>query len=289
MKLPTREELQVISQRLERIDVQVGQTLAQIKDLQRWTYESLLSRFHGIKIDILKEYFRSRYEGVRPIHFVAAFSWMTMVPMTVFLKGLKVLEVERGMDVDTLEATLRCSNLSKKHFRLALDFIYTYLDADGRKHYDCYAEKIRKEFGSLDDFDDEQFLPPSHINLIDFGHDYYRSIGLALKDFRINNNLDEKIIATALGLSSARYKFLEDPDRSKTNAPFSLGIGIRVRLAFHHYSHFEFTQYMETYPQLHTLRIVQHIREEKIAVALRHVPAQNKAKIFELLDVLACN
>lgn len=289
LPLPSEEELTRLTNALANLDQTVAISMSHIRRVQKWSSKEICSRFSGVSSATIEKYMQQSYQGIRPIHFIAAYSWVTMVPMTSFFKGVKVLETDRGMDKSSIEAIIQCGRLSKKRFQITLDYIYDHLDDKGKNAYDQLSDEVSNEYGSLDDYNDKNFLPPEKLDINDFGEDYYYSISLALKDFRRINNLSIDTIASALGLSINRYKLLEDPNKNKIKSPFPLNIGLRIRLAFHSHSHVEFTQYMQKYPQLHNLRKVQHIRDSLIVEGLRHIPENKKESIIQIMNLLAQN
>ncbi len=287
ISLPTYEELDALTKSLVDLDVSVSRTMSEVRRIQKWHHQTLSNRFDGINPETLKRYMQPSYEGMRPIHVLAAFSWVTMIPMTSFFKGLKVLEADRGMDGDALEAIIRCGRLSAKRFKWLLEILCDFHQPKSKEKYLLIEESIISEFGSLDLYDDTAFMPPEKLSITQFGDDYYYSIARALKDFRSINQLNPKQVAEALGLSMDRYCLLENESESKLNKPFSLHIGIRVRLAFHSHSHVEFTKYMHVYPQFHKLRVIQHIRDTLIVEALRYVPQQCKRSVINIMNEMA--
>lgn len=289
VKLPSEIELDEITEALKDVDQVVAVSMAHIRRIQGWSTHTICSRFTGVKTGTIKRYMQPFHQGTRPIHFIAAYSWVTMVLMTSFLKGLKITEPERGVDSDAIEAIIQCGRLPKNLFQSTLDIIFEYLSAQDKIIFKKTVAQVAREYGSLDDYNDQDFLPPQILDLNDFGNDYYQSLALAFQDFRAINKLSEEEMALGLGLSLNRYKTLEDHTQSKINCPFSLHIGIRIRQVFHTYSHVEFTKYMKVYPQFHQLRIVQHIRDTLLVEGLRLTPNKQKKRIIQIMKLMAQN
>lgn len=287
VKLPSEDELQNITSALHNLDQALAASMSHIRKVQKLSMDDLCARFSGLSKGTVEKYLQASYQGIRPIHFVAAFSWVTMVPATSFFKGIKLLETDRGMDEYAIDAIIQCGRLSKKRFQITIDCIYDYLNPEYKRAYDEFYNRACDKFGDLDSYDDEQFLSPPVLDVVEFAEDYYSSIALALKDFRRINQLSVSTLAKALGLSIHRYKILEDPYKSKLSSPFSMHAGFRVRLAFHSHSHVEFTQYMKSYPQFHTLRKVQHLRDALIVEGLRYIPLDKKKNVIEIMEILA--
>ncbi len=289
VKLPSQSELDEITKALKDVDQVVAVSMAHIRRIQGWSTSSLCSRFTGVQTGTIKRYMQPFHQGTRPIHFIAAYSWVTMVLMTSFLKGLKITEPERGVDSDAIEAIIQCGRLPKNLFQSTLDIIFEHLSSPDKIIFTEKVKAVEEQYGSLNDYNDQDFLPPKIVDLNDFGNDYYYSLALAFQDFRKINSLSAKDMAAGLGLSLNRYKMLEDHTQNKLKAPFSLHIGIRIRQVFHTYSHVEFTKYMKQYPQFHQLRIVQHIRDTLLVEGLRLTPITHKKRIIQIMKLMAQN
>ncbi|MBX2809483.1 MAG: hypothetical protein KTR20_12735 [Cellvibrionaceae bacterium] len=284
----SEKQLAALDEALGDVDLKVASSMLYIKDVQKWNMDRLSERL-GLKKAMLYKYMQPGYVGMRPIHVIAAYSWVTMVLMTSFLKDLKVAEVDRGADSTAIEAIIQCGRLPKSQFQTTLDYIYNFYDESERKQYDTFLAGITEKFGSLNDFDDQSFLPPKTLDVREFGDDYYYSLALVFREFRIKNGFSIEKIARVLGLSPERYEFLEEPSKSKLSSPFCLRIGIRVRMGFHMYEHVEFTKHMRKYPEFHTLRVVQHIRDSLLVEALRLTRRERKASIVKIMEELARN
>jgi hypothetical protein len=160
VKLPSQRELDEITDALKDIDQVVAVSMAHIRRIQGWSTNAICSRFTGIKTGTIKRYMQPFHQGTRPIHFIAAYSWVTMVLMTSFLKGLKITEPERGVDSDAIEAIIQCGRLSKNLFQSTLDIIFEYLSPSDKILFRKKQHQIEEQYGSLDNYNDQAFLPP---------------------------------------------------------------------------------------------------------------------------------
>jgi hypothetical protein len=287
IQLPTYEELNVLTESLANLDITAGQTMAEVRRIQKWHYQKLFDRFDDINSETLKRYMQRNYHGMRPIHVLAAFSWVTMIPMAGFFNELKALKTDKSMDNDSWEAIIRCARLSSRRFSLILEVIRDFHSNTAKKKYLLVEESVANDFGTLDKYDADFFMPPKKVSMKTFGNDYYYSIAESLKEFRCINQLSFRKLAEGLGLSLERYALLEDESISKINKPFSLHISARLRLVFHSCKHVEFTKYMKVFPQFHSLLAVQNVRNLLIFEALRHVSNHQKKPVINIMNEIA--
>jgi len=221
---------------------------------------------------------------MRPIHVVAAYSWVTMVPMTSIYYGLKIREAYRGMDHDAVEAIICIGRMPTTEFNMILQIIYSFLNEKSKSEVDTLRATLIETYGDLDNYRDSDFLPPDVLDVDRFAEDYYRSIAITSKRFRMDNELTMDTMAKVLGLSHYQYRILEKEDDPK---PFSMSIGVRVKLGFKIDSHVSFTKEMTSYPEFHNLRISQHIRDMLIVESMRHLPKARKKPVINILKELS--
>lgn len=278
------KELQEIDRLLESVNTDIAVSMAHIKREQGLTFKGLARCFKGLNEPMLKRYMQQSYPSMRPIHIVAAYSWVTMVPMTSFYYGLKVSETFRGMDHDAVEAISYIGNIPTRHFYTILDSLYQPLNDAGKQEIDLLIAQLEKTYGKLSQYHVEDFSPPYPLDITEFAKDYYRSIATTIKQFMKIHNLTAKTTAKVLGLSPYQYKVLENPDMAKS---FSISLGIKVKLGFKIDSHVDFTDAMLTFPEFHKLRIAQHIRDVLIVTVLKHLPQNQKKITIEKLKALS--
>ncbi|WNO10571.1 hypothetical protein [Teredinibacter sp. KSP-S5-2] len=277
-------ELEHINAMLSDVNVAVSMSMSYIRKIQKWDFNTLESRFDNISLTTWKKYLQPSYLKMRPLHMVAAFSWLTMVPMPSFYRGLKIRESYRGMDEESVEAMIHCGILPKKQYRLLLDFLYEYLSPSQKNEANLLIQSIREKYGSLEDYDDNDFLFPKSICINKFAEDYYRSVALAFYNFRKTNSLSIETIAKILNLSTYRYKQCENPENP---VPLPVDIAARLKLGFKLTDAMPFTSSMATYPQFHTMRKVQHIRETKLVALMKHLEQSHKKHFVGILSNMA--
>lgn len=277
-------ELEYINSELTQVNINVSMSMAYIRKTQGWSYADLERHFSKVSIGMWKRYLQPSYNKMRPIHIVAAYSWLTMVPMPSFYRGLKIKESYRGMDNFSVKALIHCGVLPKKQFSLLLTYIYDILDKPQKAQVDTLINDVRQRYGSLNDYDDNQFLFPEVLDIDQFAYDYYRSIAFAFRRFREEHNLKANTVAKILNLSKHRYAQCEDPDNPVV---LPVEIAARLKLGFRLTDAMSFTSYMEKYPQFHTVRLVQHIRETKLVELMSHIAPDNKDRVVAIIGNMA--
>ncbi|SBS33878.1 hypothetical protein MSP8887_03124 [Marinomonas spartinae] len=282
MNIATDEELLHIEKMLENLDIDIAFSMSYVRKTQNLSFRELSRRFSGIDEVMWKRYMQPSYPSTRPIHIVAAYSWVTMVPMTSFYKGLKIRESYRGMDNEAVDALICSGRIPTTQFNLFLNIIYNFLDPKGQDCVDNLKQKLIKEKSYSDT--DIIPLPPYKIDIKKFSRDYYKSIAIEMKKFRIKNNFSYETMAKVLGVSLYKYSRLEEPNTYQT---FSMSLGARLKLGFKVNSHVDFTSNMVDYPEFHQLRIQQNTRDQLIVESLKHLSKKQKRTATEILKKLA--
>ena len=262
---------------LENLESEISISMSFMKRTYGISYEELDDRMLGINLSTIKRYFQPSYHSVRPLHFLAALSWILMVPATAFYKGMKSKETFRGMDTESIEALVYVGKLPFEQFETVLDLVTNTMDSASRVKFKKFREDNWVE-GIEDNFDG--LLPPETLDMDLFAMDYYRSIAITMQEFRIRNDLSIEKMALVLGMSEYSYQSLEDPNKT-VNFPISLGI--RTKLGFSQSSHVEFTREMKVYPEFHQLRRIQHRRDVLIVEAMRLLPDIRKSWFSNVL------
>ena len=63
-------------------DTDIAISISYVRRAQGLSFRELENRMTGINSSTLKRYLQPSYSSVRPLHVVAALSWVMMVPMT---------------------------------------------------------------------------------------------------------------------------------------------------------------------------------------------------------------
>jgi len=278
----SEDKIQLLDELLSDIDAEMALSMSSARRAQGMPFSELQQRIEGLNASTLKRYMQQSYRSIRPIHVVAALSWIMMVPMTSFYHAVKIRESYRGMDDKGIEALFCIGRLPEKQFELYLDLITSLMEPQKREDFSL----LRCQTAALVDpnihYDD--LFAPRVLDLNAFAIDYYRSIAITVKRFRQEHNISLQIMSRVLGLSEKQYLQLEDVYKVRD---YSIAIGFRVKLGFNLSSHVNFTSEMRQFPEFHQLRQVQHVRDTLMIEALRNLDGERKIRAVEILSPLS--
>ena len=254
-----------LDEQMSTIDSDIASSISFVRRAQGLSVDSLGYRLSGINSSTLKRYLQPSYTCIRPLHVVAALSWLMMVPMTAFYTHLRTKESYRGMDDLSLNALQRVGKLPQIQFEHYMEMITNLLGDEEKEKFRNFRINVESKNKDYDIIYDE-LLPPKSLDIDAFAIDYYRSVAITMRSFRIKNKLNPKELARILGLSLYQYNLLEDKNVTRD---LPVAVGFRVKLAFELYSHVNFTSEMKVYHEFHRLRKVQHIRDALLIEAFR--------------------
>ena len=277
-------ELAAINEQLAHVYINVAMSMAYIRKFQGWTFHQLDARFEGISASTWRRYLQPSYTKMRPLHVVAAYSWLTMLPMACFYRGLNVREAYPDMDDLSVECLIHSGLLPKSQFHLITSHLYEYLTEKQQALVGVFGEGAKADFGILDDYSDSDFMFPSRLDIDAFADDYYRSLAISFKAFREANDIDLETMAHVLGLSLHRYKQCENPDNP---VPLPVELGARLQVGFRLKNAMPFTANMQAFPQFHTVRRVQELRQTLLVDMLRHLDYKNKRHFSGIVSNLS--
>ncbi|CAG9000455.1 MAG: hypothetical protein CENE_02450 [Candidatus Celerinatantimonas neptuna] len=272
------QDIRYLDHLMKNIDADLAVSMAYVKRTQGLTFSQLQKRFSGINVNTMKRYMQPSYPSMRPLHFLAAYSWVTMVPITSFY--YKILYP--NMDSSLLKVLMCVGKLPSNQFNAVLEILYNLLNESSQKNFLYLKEKLDIQYDST--HQDPYSFPPSPLDIQKFAVDYYYSVAVTAKKFRENNNISIETISRVVGLSQYQYQILEDTDKS---VPFPASIGARIKLGFKMESHAGFTSEMQLFPEFHKLRCVQNTRNILIMELFKLIPPYCKPRIAEILTSLS--
>ncbi|ASA57635.1 hypothetical protein [Vibrio gazogenes] len=278
----SEQETAHLDEVMKSLNSNVSAAMSYVRRVQKLTFSQLDKRFSGIQGSTLKRYMHQSYSSMRPIHVVAAYSWITMVPMTAFFHGFKQNKLYRGMGDSVVEALVRVGRVPTEVIELFLSMIFCMLNEESKQIFLTFRQQIEAEYGCM--IDHSHLLPPDVLDINAFAIDYYHSIALTVKKFRHENNLSIDTISRVLGLSEYQYNILENPNRT---IHFPVSIGFRVMQGFHLDAHVNFISEMKQFPEFHKLRQVQHVRDSLMIEALRLLGENERKSMIKVLMSLS--
>ena len=269
----SEERLTVINELLINANIAIPMSMAYIRKVQGWDFNQLEKRFHGISKSTFQCYLQPSYQKIRPLHIIAAYSWLTMMPMACLYYGLRIKEAYPNMDDTSTECLIHSGLLPTNQFKLVISHLHDYLSVEDQEKANIGINAITKKYGSLEDYDDSDYFFPQKLDIKKFGTDYYRSLAIGCKKVRQENNISANTMAKIVGLSPYRYQRLEDPE-NLTLLPVELGAKLQMGLGLD--NAMLFTANMKTYSQFHTVRKLQLIRQSLLIELMKHLDNKNK-------------
>ncbi|QMV16697.1 hypothetical protein [Vibrio spartinae] len=277
----SEQEIVHLNEMMKSFDSDISAAMSYVRRVQKLTFSQLEKRFSGIQGNTLKRYMHQSYPSMRPIHVVAAYSWLTMVPMTAFFHGFKRNKRYSGMDDSLVEALIRIGRLPTELMELFLAMICSILSDESKQQFLIFRQKIENKYNKIQESND--IVPPKNLDIEAFAIDYYRSIALTVKQFRQENNFAINTMSRVLGLSDYQYNILENPNRT---THFPVSIGFRVMQGFQLDNYVNFTCEMRWFPEFHELRqnqYVQHVRELLTIEALGYLKTSERKYMINIL------
>jgi len=228
-----------------------------IYKLQKWTGKTIEQRIPGVKASVWRVYGQQSYDKNRSLHVVAAFSWLSQVTMSAMYYGSKIQKFWPGVNKDIIETIVYSSLLPSDQFDYLLKQLVLKVQSKGFLH----TTDIIKQLNTVNTYNNNDFLMPNTLDINDFKYDYYRSVGINLKKFRLANNLTIDTMAYVLNVSVSRYESFENPELPVS---IPLHLGMRLKLGFNIENTVPFTDQMQQYKEFSTAREIQQLRENVI-------------------------
>jgi hypothetical protein len=274
----TESEIIRLNKLLKNVDIEVAVAMSNIRRIQRLTFKQLEKRFSGINGNTLKRYMQPSYHSMRPLHVVAAYSWITMVPLINFYHRI----IYRDLDNDILEVLMCIGKLPSNQFEAVLNIIVNLLNQSSRQAFLSFKHQLESQWNIVDDYN--CLFPPKSLDINAFAIDFYRSLAITIKKFRETNHISIDTASRVTGLSQYQYRILEDVNKI---IPISFSIGIRTYLAFNLHDYSYFTSEMRLFPEFHTLRTIQHIRDSLIIEGFKYLNPEHRKNITDILITLS--
>ncbi|KUI98932.1 hypothetical protein [Vibrio sp. MEBiC08052] len=282
ISIVSEQEIVQLDGMMTNFNSNISAAMSYVRRTQGLTFKQLEKRLSGIQSDTLKRYMHQSYPAMRPLHVVAAFSWITMVPMTAFFHGFRQNKLYRGMGDGIVEALVRMGRIPAEILENFLAMVCSMLSEELKQEFLIYRKQIESEFGRMEDH--SNLFPPDTLDLNAFANDYYRSVAITVKKFREENELSVDTISRVLGLSKYQYRILEDPRKT---SHFPVSIGFRVMKGFQLDSHVNFISEMREFPEFYKVRQVQNVRDSLTIGALKLLEESEQESMIEVLTILS--
>jgi len=265
------------------LNIDIVNSLSYVRRAQGITHVQLSERINGLSSSTLRHYLSPGYKANRPLHVVAAMSWLMMVPMTGLYHKFCQMKSYCGLSEDIVHALINVGHLPSDAFATLIQLISNLLDKKNYEDFYSYTLEIEAIHGqSIDSIlkNYSTFFPPKVLDIDSFALDYYYSIAMTALEFRTQNHIPVAILARMIGLSISQYRQLEDP-----NNPVSLpvSLGYRVKYGFQLKTYAPFSSYMRIYKSFHQLRVAQHVRELLIINAISRLHLKKQKALSEIM------
>jgi hypothetical protein len=258
--------------------------MSDVRKSQGWKFFQLEKKFKGISHSTWKSYFQSGYKKMRPIHAVAAYSWLTMLPVDYFYNRSKIHGNYGSLDDLIEKCLLKFIILPRSQFEFSILTIYSYLTEEQKTHISLSDKDFNTYCGILGRYNNADWMFPTKLDMDKFSSDYYSSLSFWLVEFRENNNISIDFMAEIAGLSLYRYNQCENPNKS---VPISVNLIPRLMSEFNFDDTIPFSRKMRLFPQFHTARKIQKIREELLMKLLSAIDYLDKNAIFNFVSSLS--
>ncbi len=252
--LPTTDELQHLDRFEVHFNRQMSHAIRWIYDIHGWNGVDIEKRIPGVKASVWQRYGQPGYKKSRSMHVIAALSWVTKVSMSALLYGDKIAQYWPGASREKIRLFIFSGMLEHDDFCFLVRKIVTLTNS--------HSTNITPQLSALESLTDKvsgSLLPPDHIDIGDFGEDYYRSIALMLQNFRRVNHFSITDMAIVLNVSDERYMKFENSDNPPKH--LSLHLAARIKLAFKIPDTVPFVSEMSRYPGFAQTRNIHQLRE----------------------------
>ena len=259
ISLPTKAEIAQLNHYAPIFNAEVGGALRWVMRQLGISIKLLEKRIPGVSSSAWRSYTQMSYTQNRPLHVMAAFSWLTQVSMLAFFRGNHIHDYWPAVCNETIQSIITSGLLPEEQFLRCIQLMTAKMDRHGYN----IGKEVLPLLEAIPRFQDS-FLMPSHLDINDFKADYYRSIAIQLRQFRQQEQIPIEVLAAIFNEPVTRTLAFEDPDNPVSIPAFA---AVRIRLGFKLEDMTMFTSGMTKYHHLYNARQVQQARE-KVMLAL---------------------
>ena len=253
VELPTDKKILDLNNYNAIFNSEIGGALRWIMRRHKMTVKQLQSRIKGVSNSAWRSYTQMSYQQNRPLHVIAAFSWLTQISMLAIFKGNNIKHNWPRMCNETITGIILAGVLLEEQFEMMVNLILETLN----KRRDIQTISIIKLLLKKLPHKNNNFLMPEELDIDDFKEDYYQSIANQLRLFREKNGISMSLMGRVLNIPVNRLYTYED-----LNNPVSIPtyVAVRLKLGFDLDQTILFLSGMKRYHNFYLLREVQQIR-----------------------------
>ena len=278
LTLPSKADIARLDTYAPIFNAEVGGALRWVMDQLGITIKMLEQRILGVSNSAWRSYTQTSYQQNRPLHVMAAFSWLTQVSMLAFFRGQHIQHYWPNVCDQTIKSIILSGLLPEAQFQHCLQLIVEKMHKRGYK----LEPEVTPLVSAIPQFQDA-FLMPPQLDINDFKVDYYRSIALQMQQFRQQHQLDIKLLATMFNEPVSRVQAFEDPDNPVTIPSFA---AVRLKLGFKLQDMTIFTSGMTKYPHFYHSREVQQAREQVMLALMQPLNPTERQWVNELIQTI---
>ncbi|HBD23043.1 MAG TPA: hypothetical protein DC023_01320 [Oceanospirillaceae bacterium] len=278
ISLPTKAEIEQLNHYAPIFNAEVGGALRWVMRQLNISIKLLEKRILGVSGSAWRSYTQMSYTQNRPLHVVAAFSWLTQVSMLAILQGKHIQNYWPAVCNETIKSIILSGLLPEEQFLHFIKLMTAKLD---RRGYQVSSEVIPL-LETIPCFQDS-FLIPRKLDIDDFKVDYYRSISIQFRELRQQQKIPIEVLAAVINEPVSRTLAFEDPDN-----PISIPVfaAVRIKLGFKLEDTVMFTSGMTKYQHFYHARQVQQAREQVILALMKPLNLTERERINGFIQTI---
>lgn len=276
ISLPTKAEIEQLNHYAPIFNAEVGGALRWVMRQLGISIKLLEKRISGVSSSAWRSYTQMSYTQNRPLHVMAAFSWLTQVSMLAFFRGKHIQNYWPAVCNETIQSIITSGLLPEEQFLRCMQLMAAKLD---RRDYQISSEVIPL-LEAIPYFQD-RFLMPQKLEIDDFRADYYRSIAIQLKQFRHQQQIPIEVLAAVINEPVTRTEAFEDPDNPVSIPAFA---AVRLKLGFKLDDTVMFTSGMSKYQHFYHSKQVQQARSQVLLALMGPISLPERRRINSFIQ-----
>ena len=278
ISLPTKAEIAQLNHYAPIFNAEVGGALRWVMRQLGISIKLLEKRIPGVSSSAWRSYTQMSYTQNRPLHIMAAFSWLTQVSMLAFFQGKNIQNYWPAVCNETIQSIITSGLLPEEQFLRCIQLMAAKMDKRGYK----VSKEVTPLLEAIPHFHDT-FLMPSELNINDFKVDYYRSIAIQFRQFRKQQKIPIEVLAAVLNEPVSRTQAFEDPDNPVSIPTFH---AIRVKLGFQLQDTVMFTSGMTKYQHFYHSKQVQQARGQVMLALMTPLSLLERQRINSFIQTI---
>ena len=278
ISLPTKAEIAQLNHYAPIFNAEVGGALRWVMRQLGISIKLLEKRIPGVSSSAWRSYTQMSYTQNRPLHVMAAFSWLTQVSMLAFFRGNHIHDYWPAVCNETIQSIITSGLLPEEQFLRCIQLMTAKMDRHGYN----IGKEVLPLLEAIPRFQDS-FLMPSDLDINDFKADYYRSIAIQLRQFRQQEQIPIEVLAAIFNEPVSRTLAFEDPDNPVSIPAFA---AVRIRLGFKLEDMTMFTSGMTKYHHLYNARQVQQAREKVMLALMKPLNLTERERINGFIQTI---